>query len=567
MSATFLRMALLVSLGLCALGILWRVSTWFRVRIGPDARTIPLHRRLSAAVGGAFAALFSRRTPGILKAFVLDVLLQRRLFADSKVRWLGHLFILAGFLLLLVMHGLAKLVTLKVFPAYQATLDPFLFLRNLFGAVTVLGVMMVMGARRHRPASSPIVRRPGDRIFTALLALVLVSGFLLEAQKVASPRAFYRMTKEYLDTTDPEETLPLRTVWAAEYGVAFPDLQGTPDPDKLAEGRELHNDACASCHTRPTSAFVSYPISRAMAPVVETLDEADAERWLNYLHVFACFLGLILLPFTRFFHALADPVSLLANGAASTGPLSPAARATRRALATDACVGCSLCDDRCSVAPIARHLGNPALLPSHKLLATRDLALHPHSLDRVDAHARRVAEGAWLCTTCGRCTERCPVGLDLADMWDAGKGDLAHAGHPAPAQWVQERTALEWADSLGASPGALDVLRDAASPLSAHRETYSACVQCQTCTNVCPVVAHGGEEPGAIDLTPQKVMNLLRLGMVDLALGSRMVWNCATCYQCQEHCPEGIRVTDVMLELRGMAYRSLGQSRERRQPE
>ena len=152
-------------------------------------------------------------------------------------------------------------------------------------------------------------------------------------------------------------------------------------------------------------------------------------------------------------------------------------------------------------------------------------------------------------------------------MWDAGKGDLVHAGHPAPAQWVRERTALDWADSLGADPGALDVLRDASSPLSARRETYSACVQCQTCTNVCPVVAHGGESPGAIDLTPQKVMNLLRLGMVDLAIGSRMVWDCATCYQCQEHCPEGIRVTDVMLELRCMAYRNLGESRQRRQPE
>jgi heterodisulfide reductase subunit C len=33
-----------------------------------------------------------------------------------------------------------------------------------------------------------------------------------------------------------------------------------------------------------------------------------------------------------------------------------------------------------------------------------------------------------------------------------------------------------------------------------------------------------------------------------------MVWNCTTCYQCQEHCPAGIRVTDVLYDLRNQAY-------------
>jgi heterodisulfide reductase subunit C len=102
---------------------------------------------------------------------------------------------------------------------------------------------------------------------------------------------------------------------------------------------------------------------------------------------------------------------------------------------------------------------------------------------------------------------------------------------------------------------AADVVR---APLSLDRRTFARCVQCQTCTNVCPVVAHGTQIADAIDLTPQKVMNLLRLGLPDLALGSRMVWGCATCYQCQEHCPEGIRVTDIMCELRALAVQRLG---------
>jgi heterodisulfide reductase subunit C len=79
-------------------------------------------------------------------------------------------------------------------------------------------------------------------------------------------------------------------------------------------------------------------------------------------------------------------------------------------------------------------------------------------------------------------------------------------------------------------------------------------------------VAHGAAAGQGVDLTPQKVMNLLRLGLADLALGSRMVWDCAACYQCQEHCPEGIRVADIMLELRALAVQRLGAVRGPRVP-
>jgi heterodisulfide reductase subunit C len=73
-----------------------------------------------------------------------------------------------------------------------------------------------------------------------------------------------------------------------------------------------------------------------------------------------------------------------------------------------------------------------------------------------------------------------------------------------------------------------------------------------------------GSDKG-VDLTPQKVMNLLRLGLRDLTLGSRMVWDCASCYQCQEHCPEGVRVADIMCELRALAVHRLGAVRDARE--
>ena len=351
----------------------------------------------------------------------------------------------------------------------------------------------------------------------------------------------------------------------------FDDLNEPVAADVMAKGRAMHESDCATCHAAAASAFVSYPVSRLLVPLARMLDEVRAPTWLLYLHVFACFIGLATLPFTRFLHALAAPISLLVNGPAPGRALSGAGRAGRRAWALDACVGCGICDAHCAVAPLARFLDNPYLLPSHKLIATGAQAGARWPLaqrsDNTGAQALKVAEGAFGCTDCARCTRVCPVGLDLEDLWWAGRGDLSAAGLPAPAQWVQARPARAWAEALQSEsgphgffdPGALD------APLCADRSSFSRCVQCQTCTNVCPVVAHSTDPASAVDLTPQKVMNLLRLGLRDLALGSRMVWNCATCYQCQEHCPQGIRVTDIMIELRALAVQRLGTVRNRKE--
>ena len=67
------------------------------------------------------------------------------------------------------------------------------------------------------------------------------------------------------------------------------------------------------------------------------------------------------------------------------------------------------------------------------------------------------------------------------------------------------------------------------------------------------MVGASDDPESELDMTPQQIMNLMRLQMKDLAFGARMVWNCVTCYQCQEHCPQGVRVADVLYELRQMA--------------
>jgi len=36
-----------------------------------------------------------------------------------------------------------------------------------------------------------------------------------------------------------------------------------------------------------------------------------------------------------------------------------------------------------------------------------------------------------------------------------------------------------------------------------------------------------------------------------------MLWDCVTCYQCQEQCPQGVKVTEVLYELKNLAIKNV----------
>jgi heterodisulfide reductase subunit C len=51
-------------------------------------------------------------------------------------------------------------------------------------------------------------------------------------------------------------------------------------------------------------------------------------------------------------------------------------------------------------------------------------------------------------------------------------------------------------------------------------------------------------------------MSCLGLGLVEMASGPRMLWDCVTCYQCQEHCPQNVEITDIFFELKNLAVKN-----------
>jgi heterodisulfide reductase subunit C len=77
-------------------------------------------------------------------------------------------------------------------------------------------------------------------------------------------------------------------------------------------------------------------------------------------------------------------------------------------------------------------------------------------------------------------------------------------------------------------------------------EQLEWCIQCGTCSGVCPLSIY-------MDHTPRQVMALTRADFKREVLHSHTIWLCASCYACTVECPQEIRITDIMYELKQRA--------------
>ena len=59
-----------------------------------------------------------------------------------------------------------------------------------------------------------------------------------------------------------------------------------------------------------------------------------------------------------------------------------------------------------------------------------------------------------------------------------------------------------------------------------------------------------------MDYGPREVIGAFRAGMIDKVVKSNTIWLCTSCYYCTVRCPAGIKITDLMYELKrlGMKY-------------
>lgn len=82
--------------------------------------------------------------------------------------------------------------------------------------------------------------------------------------------------------------------------------------------------------------------------------------------------------------------------------------------------------------------------------------------------------------------------------------------------------------------------------MDAGAESVAVCFQCGTCSGACP----SGRR------TPYKVRQLVRkavMGLKEDVISDDTIWMCTTCYECQERCPRGIKIVDVVKAIRNQA--------------
>ncbi len=576
--------ALYLALGIFFIGLIYRVYLWFTLTLGPDSEKAVAAKRIKACIRGTLRIVFSRKVIVLLKSIFIDVLFQRRLLAGSSYRWIAHMLVFWGFSYLLLMHALEALILPRFVPDYASTQNPYLFLRNLAGLAVLIGLVMMISRKKIR-SEQFVKKKAADKMILILLGTMLISGFALEALKITSKSRFQEMVQEYSDDDDPESLVALETYWVKYYGlVSDRSLEGNSS-NLLERGKELHEMSCASCHARPQWAFLSFGLAKTITHAASSVDRAGGPTYLWFLHFLTAFFALAMFPFTKLFHLLASPLSLLVNSVMDDAYSDPTNVATRQAMELDACTHCGLCTQVCAIAVAVYNIPNLNILPSEKISHLKSVANKNHLST---AEVSQLLEGLYLCTNCHRCTDVCPSGINLQNMWFRVREAYLTKGVPEPLTLtpfsffrglkqdgipdsifqVPVSKTREAIEASCASPGiegntvilkSLDQKGKLSLLNSERGRSLSYCYTCTTCSSACPVARAVENAPGTLGLLPHQIIRAANLGVTDMVFRSEMLWSCLSCYMCQDACPQGVRVADIISELKIMATEQVKQ--------
>jgi len=76
-----------------------------------------------------------------------------------------------------------------------------------------------------------------------------------------------------------------------------------------------------------------------------------------------------------------------------------------------------------------------------------------------------------------------------------------------------------------------------------RRNGVTACIECGRCTASCPAALPS-------PLRARNVIRAVRDGDIVVVEGTDDIWHCTTCFDCQDRCPKGVKVTQAILDLR-----------------
>ncbi|MEM2135958.1 MAG: 4Fe-4S dicluster domain-containing protein [Candidatus Jordarchaeaceae archaeon] len=78
-------------------------------------------------------------------------------------------------------------------------------------------------------------------------------------------------------------------------------------------------------------------------------------------------------------------------------------------------------------------------------------------------------------------------------------------------------------------------------------ESLNFCYQCSTCSGACPVFRYNSK------FNPRRIIENTLLGRKDRTVDSPTIWFCTVCHTCTEKCPQGVKVSEIIIELKNLS--------------
>src|ERR1035437_10313176 len=341
------------------------------------------------------------RTKSFLKWVFVDALGQRKIFND-KLPGFMHVFIFWGMLTYLIGDFLESISAHIYNFSYGSYYLIWKMIYNDLGVLILAGIANA-AYRRYIQRPTRLDNKPGDAIVLGGLALILLTGFTLEALRLAATDLLLH----------PDWALPWASVGALFGKYAFSGISQS------------------------------------------TLLVAHRTLWWTHFALYFAFFSYVTLTFSKFGHVILDPANAFFSTTRPRGALVPIDMEKSETFGVgkienftwkqlydlDVCVRCGRCQDNCPaylsqkplspkkvIQDLKTHMleRGPVLLAAHAVAATApvqagsEAATEAALVPQIPEGRPLIGEGPtseeiWNCTTCRACQEACPVVIEHVD--------------------------------------------------------------------------------------------------------------------------------------------------------
>ncbi len=177
----------LIALIVASIGMLGIFAFWFRASVQDETSSV--HRKIQLGSELVWSKIFSREIFPILKTVFFDILLQRRILANSVSRWFVHSLIFYSFFARFAL-SLFTLFLQKVSPGSELAMT---LVNKDSGFVAtfndVTGIFILAGVawamfRRYVTKPEYLTTQEQDTVALIIIGLITLTGFVLEGVRI-----------------------------------------------------------------------------------------------------------------------------------------------------------------------------------------------------------------------------------------------------------------------------------------------------------------------------------------------------------------------------------------------